>query len=80
MATVGSSSAYAVRPSSPRGDLDVPMALSDKILCLYVGVWGGTDRDHCCAKKALWPGLVICLPVASRYVYATRRVLIGWHR
>ena len=36
------------------------------------------DRHSCCAKKVLSPKLVICLPVAPRYVHSTHRLLYGW--
>jgi hypothetical protein len=77
MATVSSSSAYAVRlffPSAAEIRL-FRVTLSDK---LRMG--GLTDRHYCCATKILWPGLVLSLPVAARHVHATHRLLHGWRR
>jgi hypothetical protein len=53
------------------------MALSDKVLCLCVYAGPVPERHYCCAKKTLWPGLVLCLPVAPRYVHAAYRLLDG---
>jgi hypothetical protein len=57
------------------------MALSDDIfvICAWWR-WARTDRNYCCAKKTLWPRLVICLPVAPRYVHPAHRVLNGRRR
>ena len=56
------------------------MALSDKHPAFACWGWDGIDRHYCCAKKALWPGLVFCLPVAPRLVYPACRFLNGRRR
>ena len=79
MATVGSSSAYAVRlTSAAEIRLFRWRSLTKSCVCVWGGL--GTDRDYCGAKKTLWPGLVFCLPVAPRRVYAACRVFIGRRR
>lgn len=45
-----------------------------------MGRWARTDRNYCCAKKALWPRLVICLPVAPCYVHPAHWFLNGRRR
>lgn len=49
------------------------------MMCAWVR-WTRTDRNYCRAKKALWPRLVICLPVAPRYVHPAHRFLNGRRR
>jgi hypothetical protein len=80
MATVSSSSAYAVRPFFPPAAKIrlFRVTLSDN--CGWMVAPGLTDRHYCCATKILWPGLVLSLPVAPRHVHATHRLLHGWRR
>ena len=81
MATMGSSSAYAVRLLLfGRGDPILPVALVLISDCMGACVPGTTDRHYRGAKKMVRPELVLCVPVAPRHVYATHRLLHGRSR
>jgi hypothetical protein len=74
MATVGSSSAYAVRLCPSCGDPTAPVAPpppSDK---------SSVDRHYCRTKKVLWPELVLWLSMAPRDDYPAHRLLYGRRR
>jgi OPT oligopeptide transporter protein len=84
MATVGSTSAYAVRSFHiRRGD---PVCVRWRRLTNIfvnlscVGGWARIDRNYCCAKNTLWSRLVICLPVAPCFVHPTHWFLNGRRR
>lgn len=69
MATVGSSSAYAVR---------ITLVVGSRWYWLTNTLLLVADRYSCCAKKILRPKLVVRLPMASRDVDSTHRLLYGW--
>jgi hypothetical protein len=79
MATVGSSSAYAVRLLTSAAEIWFFRWRCLTIFCVW-GRLARTDRNYCCAKKTLWPRLVISLPVAPRYVHPAHGFLNGWRR